>query len=245
VSNFKGLGVNIELYGAPSCNIILPPSIHPFSTPGNLVRYTWWSSGKLLVITYLSLVGMFGFKTNSATPTQIGHTKDWSWLKNYRIDFRNLDFIKCWQLLGSYGRRIDDPDTKRVRHTVQCPWIDKHTDTGRQWTPENSSTVIFIEEGQFPEFHCSHTTYCADCGLKEVVEWMESVRPGILEECCPRDYQPPPRISSAHSPAPDPPDIQTGNEPPPCPYDPVDWEALRAKVAINPAGRFVQEAIYA
>jgi hypothetical protein len=35
-----------------------------------------------------------------------------------------------------------------------------------------------------------------------------------------------------------------GNNEPPCPYDEVDWEALRAKVAINPAGLFVQKAIY-
>src|SRR4029077_20346278 len=137
VANFKGLGVNIELYGAPSCNIILPPSIHPSSKPGNLVRYTWWSSGRLLVVAYLNLVGMFGFKTNGAAPTQGGHKKDWAWLNNYRIDFRLLDFVKCWQVLGRYGRVIDDPDTKRVRHSVQCPWIDKHTDTGRQWTLEN------------------------------------------------------------------------------------------------------------
>jgi Bifunctional DNA primase/polymerase, N-terminal len=246
VTNFKGLGVNIELYGAPSCNIILPPSIHPYSKPGNLVRYTWWSSGRLLVVAYLSLVGMFGFKTNSVAPTQSAHTKDWNWLKNYRIDFRLLDFVKCWQLLGRYGRRIDDPDTKRVRHSVQCPWIDKHTDNGRPWTPENSSTVIFVEEGHYPEFHCSHTTYCADCGLKEVVEWMERERPGILEECCTCDYQPKIGASytAAQSPMPGPTGVQVENELPPCPYDPVDWGALRAKVAIDPAGRFVQKAIF-
>jgi hypothetical protein len=37
--------------------------------------------------------------------------------------------------------------------------------------------------------------------------------------------------------------VQAGkNEPPP--YDQMDWEALRAKIAIDPTGRFVQKAVY-
>src|SRR5262245_61361169 len=96
--------------------------------------------------------------------------------------------------------------------------LDQQTHhTGRQWTPEHSCTVIFIQEGQYPEFHCSHTTHCADCGLKEVVEWMESVRPGILEECSTRTYQP----SAPSFPSHDRAGTEVEHEPPPCPYDEV------------------------
>jgi len=242
VTNFKGTGVNVELFLGPSSNLILPPSIHPSSQPRQLVKYAWWNSGELPVVSRARLAHIFGFNlsSNGATPHTGAGRQDWSWLKNRRIDFRSLDFVKCWKLLGRYGHQIDDAGTVRVRHTVQCPWINKHTDTGRQWTPENSSTVIFIQEGQYPEFHCSHTTYCADCGLKEVVEWMESVRPGILEECSTRAYQP----SATSFPSHDRASTEVEHEPPPCPYHEVNWEALRANITQNPQGRFIQEAVY-
>jgi hypothetical protein len=241
VTNFKGTGVNIELFVGPSSNLVLPPSIHPSSKPGGLVKYAWWNSGELPGVSCASLARVFGFNftSNGTTPHTGAGRQDWSWLKNYRIAFRSLDFVKCWKLLGRYGRQIDDAGTARVRHTVQCPWISKHTDTGRQWTPENSSAVIFVQEGQYPEFHCSHTTYCADCGLKEVVEWMESMRPGILEECSTSAYQSAPS-SNFHSPA----GTEVELESPPCPYDEVNWEALRANIAHDTQGRFVQEVIY-
>jgi hypothetical protein len=250
IEDFRGMGVKLELFLSASTNIVLPPSVHPSSTPGHLVQYRWWNHGKIPVIPCASLVHMFGFNFSSngaGTASRTGAAKaDWAWLRQYRIDFRTLDFVRCWQLLGRYGRAIDDAGNTRVRHSVQCPWIDKHTDTGREWTPENSSTVIFVEDGQYPEFHCSHTTFCSDCGLKEVVEWMESVRPGILEECSTHNYQPGSFGATAHSPSPDATGAQVGTEQPPCPYDKVNWEEVRAKVAINPAaaGRFVQKTIY-
>ena len=44
--------------------------------------------------------------------------------------------------------------------------------------------MIWTEAGKFPEFHCSHTTHGHDkFGLKELAQWIEQQRPGLLKQC--------------------------------------------------------------
>ena len=108
VGNFKGLGVTVEGYFGPAMNIILPPSIHHSSTPGNLVRYLLglevWGA---LAPTYLEFNAIFGFNGQGApstsqapkTGTGSGHLAG--------INFACLDLVKVmgasWTLWPAAG----------------------------------------------------------------------------------------------------------------------------------------------
>jgi hypothetical protein len=96
--------------------------------------------------------------------------------KNFSGDLSTLDLTGVFETLG-YSVTEASPN----KYWVSCPWSDQHSATGR------SDTVIWQSGGSWPEFHCSHN-HCADRKLDAVIEWTESLRPGIIDEHCSHEW---------------------------------------------------------
>jgi hypothetical protein len=78
-----------------------------------------------------------------------------------------------------------DADTGKV--AVKCPWHEEHSNDGKPWRPQDSSTVIISPEraGKWPVFRCLHT-HGDGRELQTVLEWFEQQEPGIVDAHCAR-----------------------------------------------------------
>jgi len=113
--------MSLELFLTPAGNVVLPASIHPDSTPGNLILYEWLVCGALWEIPYALLLELFevegirGERNNgetkgadrpqAATYTSDKAQEDWTWLRRFQ---GNIHTLQAAQLCTgtSYLRRV-------------------------------------------------------------------------------------------------------------------------------------------
>jgi hypothetical protein len=89
-----------------------------------------------------------------------------------RPDLRTLNLVGVFHALGHSTTEVETG-----KYWVRCPWADEHS-----WT-HSTDTVIWQGHDHWPEYHCSHN-HCAGRKLDAVVQWAESIRPGIVNEHC-------------------------------------------------------------
>jgi hypothetical protein len=189
--DFRGTGGNIELFLGSASNLVMPPSIHPSSTPEKLVRYRRVNSGPWPVIAYARLLEMFDFKAGRNGDQHNGDhpEKDHSWLKAFKGNLATLDIVALCEELDIYGKEIGYSKDGDMRHSVRCPWTDEHTEES-EWTPRNSSTAVFVNEaGGIPGFLCMHS-HCAERGLQAFLQWTEAQKAGIVDRHCKEKFHP-------------------------------------------------------
>jgi uncharacterized protein DUF3987 len=208
-TNFRGLGVSLELFLTAAGNVVLPPSIHPDSTPGNLIVYTWLQCGALWEIPYALLPELFdlgavrGERNNGATkgtdrPQAETYTsgkaqEDWTWLRRLRGNIHTLRAAELCTELLVYGEFRDNENPNYPgwsMFSIRCPWHAEHTGEGADWSPSDTSTVIFEKQpDSFPVFKCLHA-HCAERGLREFLEWAEGQSVGIVDRHCTEPHAP-------------------------------------------------------
>jgi len=95
-----------------------------------------------------------------------------SGVRKFRGDLRTLDLVGTLEDLG-----YPVIEAAPGKYWVRCPWSHEHGFTGR------SDSVVWQPGDSWPEFHCSHD-HCAHRKLGAILEWAESLRPGIIDEHC-------------------------------------------------------------
>ncbi len=98
-------------------------------------------------------------------------------IEQLRPDLRALNLVGVFR---SLGYEITEVENTR-KYWVRCPWANEHS-----WI-HPTDTVIWQDPGQWPEFHCSHN-HCADRKLDAVIQWAESIRPGIVNDHCSHQF---------------------------------------------------------
>ncbi len=162
--------VSAELY-KDGLNIVLSPSVHP-----NGHRYNWEVTGAIPEVGWADIARWFGFgaeeqKRRGRPP------KEKPWWAKYPQDLRTLDLVKVMGELGLVGGCVDPGECK---WSVACPWEQGHSGDKRG---EGTDTVIFNKPGTMPGFSCLHA-HCEARGIRELVEWAEESRPGIIAAHC-------------------------------------------------------------
>jgi hypothetical protein len=94
-----------------------------------------------------------------------------------RPDLRTLNLVGVFRSLGYEITEVEDSR----KYWVKCPWANEHS-----WIHQ-TDTVIWQSPGQWPEFHCSHN-HCAGRKLDSVIQWAESIRPGIVNDHCSHQF---------------------------------------------------------
>src|SRR5689334_2258730 len=95
-------------------------------------------------------------------------------IEQLRPDLRTLNLVGVFAALGYSATEVE-----AGKFWIRCPWSDQHS-----WI-HSTDTVIWqdLGLGHWPEFYCAHN-HCADRKLDAVIQWAESVRPGIIAEHC-------------------------------------------------------------
>jgi len=101
------------------------------------------------------------------------------WWTAFKGDLHTLDLVAALRTAGLLGECLD-PDTGKW--AVKCPWASSHGNGGRDWKPNESSTVIF-EGDSLPAFNCLHA-HCVERKLQDVILWLEANYPGIIDRYC-------------------------------------------------------------
>ena len=165
-------------------NLILSPSVHPSGAV-----YTWELADTVPEVTWAQLQHWFGFENpNPAAsnedfePGQRGRSKkEKPWQNAFRGDIASLEIVRLMETLGLYGRLVDADEGK---HAVCCPWRSEHGTPDPDSERIGSDTVVYQgDRGKWPGFHCLHA-HCAERGLRELLAWAETQKPGIVDECC-------------------------------------------------------------
>lgn len=172
--------VTAELYH-DGLNLVVSPSIHPNGT-----RYAWEVAGDIPEVTWKQLQEWFGFELpDGHQPTGKDGQND-QWWKQHRGDFRSLDLGGVFQEFNMLGKVVD---ADKGAIAVKCPWRAEHSDGKQPWDGKDSSTVIFsLEDNErWPGFKCHHA-HCADRGLKDVLQFFERHKPGVVDEHCARTW---------------------------------------------------------
>lgn len=183
LSNQLDSRVGAELF-LPGMHITVPPSKRPCG-----YVYQWVGCGEPPVISWKALQDVFGFEI----PRQAhghGHQIERAWEQlqmNHKGDLRTLDIIKLFTRAGNYGKALGGTEKK---HTVRCPFCEEHGDGGRNWSPNDSSTVVFeASEGRRAAFYCSHA-HCESRKLPEAIAAFDASHPDLVDECCGERYRP-------------------------------------------------------
>ena len=163
--------VSAELY-LDGLNLVLSPSVHK---SGHL--YSWEVTGDIPEVSWVQLCRWFGFSAPEAKKRgRPGKEKPW-WSK-WEQDLRTLDLAGVMEDLNRLGECLD-PDHNKW--SVRCPWEADHTG-GVAETP-GSDTIIFNQPETMPGFKCLHS-HCESHGIKDLIEWAEVQKPGIITSRC-------------------------------------------------------------
>jgi phage/plasmid-associated DNA primase len=118
----------------------------------------------------------------SAKPQKGGKkSADKPWWTAFKGDLHTLDLVAAFREAGHLGECLDAGTGKWA---VRCPWAENHGTGGKDWRPNDSSTVIFEGE-DMPAFHCLHA-HCNERRSQDAILWLESNRPGIIDRHCAR-----------------------------------------------------------
>ena len=163
--------VSAELY-LDGLNLVLSPSVHK---SGHL--YSWEVTGDIPEVSWVQLCRWFGFSAPEAKKRgRPGKEKPW-WSK-WEQDLRTLDLAGVMEDLNRLGECLD-PDHNKW--SVRCPWEADHTG-GVAETP-GSDTIIFNQPETMPGFKCLHS-HCESHGIRDLIEWAEVQKPGIITSRC-------------------------------------------------------------
>jgi DNA polymerase-1 len=163
--------VSAELY-LDGLNLVLSPSVHKSGH-----QYTWEVTGDIPEVKWADLCRWFGFTApESKKRGRPGKAKPW-WSR-WDQDLRTLDLAGVMEDLGRLGACLD-PDANKW--SVRCPWDHEHS-AGANDAP-GSDTIIFNQVETMPGFKCLHS-HCESRGIRDVVEWAEQQRPGIIAARC-------------------------------------------------------------
>jgi DNA polymerase-1 len=163
--------VSAELY-LNGMNLVLSPSIHKSGH-----RYCWEVTGDIPEVKWADLCHWFGFA--APEPKKRGRpAKEKPWWAQWEQDLRTLDVTAVMDSLGHLGECLD-PDHNKW--SVRCPWGAEHSN-GPADGP-GSDTVIFNQPETMPGFHCLHA-HCESRGIRDLVEWAEAQKPGIIAANC-------------------------------------------------------------
>jgi DNA polymerase I-like protein with 3'-5' exonuclease and polymerase domains len=168
--------VTAELFYSDHSNIIIPPSRHPLDD----FIYLWTLFGEILEVTWKWLQETYGFSepVAEAKPTRQKTTKADRWFEAFKGDLASLDLLGLLESLGRPARLLDADEGK---YAILCPWESGHTVKKDQLS--DTSTVVWQRDESWPGFNCKHN-FCAEHGLKELLEWAESQQPGIVDKFC-------------------------------------------------------------
>ena len=163
--------VSAELY-LDGLNLVLSPSVHKSGH-----HYKWEVTGNIPEVSWKCLCRWFGFSTpETKKPGRPPKEKPW-WSK-WPEDLRTLDLAGVMEDLGRLGACLD-PDHNKW--SVRCPWDADHS-SGATDAP-GSDTIIFNQPETLPGFKCLHA-HCESHGIKDLVEWAEKQKPGIIAARC-------------------------------------------------------------
>ncbi len=163
--------VSAELY-LDGMNLVLSPSIHKSGH-----TYLWEVTGDIPDVKWADLCRWFGFATpESKKPGR--PSKEKPWWSRWDQDLRTLDLAGVMEDLGRLGACLD-PDTNKW--SVRCPWESAHS--GGANDAPGSDTIIFNRAETMPGFRCLHA-HCESRGIRDVVEWAEKQKPGIIASRC-------------------------------------------------------------
>jgi DNA polymerase-1 len=167
--------VTAELF-IPGLPLVLSPSVH---VTGH--KYHWEVTGEIPLVTWADLRAWFGFSAES--DKKQGKNKDKSWKNQWSSDLRTVNLPAVLGELEMLGECLD-PDT--YKWSILCPWRGDHSsDDGNS---PDGGTVIFNQPERLPGFKCLHA-HCADRKAKDLLEWIESARPGLIDSHCTRERQ--------------------------------------------------------
>ena len=163
--------VSAELY-LDGLNLVLSPSVHK---SGHL--YSWEVTGDIPEVSWVQLCRWFGFSAPEAKKRgRPGKEKPW-WSK-WEQDLRTLDLAGVMEDLNHLGECLD-PDHNKW--SVRCPWEADHT--GGVAEAPGSDTIIFNQPETMPGFKCLHS-HCESHGIRDLIEWAEAQKPGIITSRC-------------------------------------------------------------
>ena len=163
--------VSAELY-LNGMNLVLSPSVHKSGH-----QYCWEVTGDIPDVKWADLCRWFGFAMpETKKPGRPGKDKPW-WSK-WNEDLRTLDLAGVMEDLGRLGGCLD-PDQNKW--SVRCPWEANHSN-GVTDAP-GSDTIIFNQAETMPGFRCLHS-HCDSRGIKDLVEWAEGQKTGIIAARC-------------------------------------------------------------
>lgn len=163
--------VTAELY-LDGLNLVLSPSVHKSGH-----TYFWEVTGDIPEVSWHQLCGWFGFSAPEAKKRG-RPAKEKPWWSRWNQDLRTLDLAGVMEDLGRLGTCLDADQNK---WSVRCPWEADHTG-GAAETP-GSDTIIFNQPETMPGFKCLHA-HCESRGIRDLVEWAEGQKPGIIAARC-------------------------------------------------------------
>ncbi len=165
--------VGAELY-LDGLNLALSPSIHKSGH-----RYTWEVTGDIPEVKWADLCRWFGFATlETKKPGRPSKEKPW-WTK-WPEDLRTLDLTGIMDQFDLLGNCLDPDQSK---WSARCPWQHQHS--GGAVAEAGSDTVIFNAPEIMPAFRCLHS-HCEARGIKDLIEWLDAQKPGIIAARCAR-----------------------------------------------------------
>ncbi len=170
-------GVDVELFFR-GLSVVVAPSVHQTDRP-----YTWAVTGQIPVVTWAQLKAWFGFTLpDEDTRQKIKGKGGERWWRRYSGNLKTLNLTALCDELGVLGDVLKVDDGKRA---VRCPWRHEHSDAGDPWQRSDSSTAILVNAAtnRFPGFKCLHA-HCAGRELRELLDWAEQQKPGIVDRHC-------------------------------------------------------------
>ena len=163
--------VSAELY-LDGLNLVLSPSVHKSGH-----TYSWEVTGDIPEVSWHCLCRWFGFSAPEARKRG-RPSKEKPWWARWNEDLRTLDLAGVMEELGRLGACLD-PDHNKW--SVRCPWEADHT--GGVADAPGSDTIIFNQPETMPGFKCLHS-HCDSRGIRDLVEWAETQKPGIIAARC-------------------------------------------------------------
>jgi hypothetical protein len=163
--------VSAELY-LDGLNLVLSPSVHKSGH-----TYSWEVTGDIPEVSWTQLCRWFGFSAPEAKKRG-RPSKEKPWWSKWEQDLRTLDLAGVMEDLGRLGDCLD-PDSNKW--SVRCPWEADHS--GGAADAPGSDTIIFNQPETMPGFKCLHA-HCESHGIRDLVEWAESRKPGIIAARC-------------------------------------------------------------
>jgi DNA polymerase I-like protein with 3'-5' exonuclease and polymerase domains len=180
IKNYLG-PLNVEIFVGDGLNVIVPPSTHELG-----IVYAF-QGVRELTVTWSGLLKALNYKNGQQSQERRSNGKnaggeDTSWKGSFKGDLRSLDIVALCKELQIYGKELGEDSHRWTVHTVQCPWIEEHTDD-EEWTEKDSSCAVLIKEGFIFRFNCFHT-HGEGLTHKDFLQWAEEQKPGIVDRHC-------------------------------------------------------------